>query len=154
VSDAGLGILQWSKRGNGDDVDSGYDTEEALNEDADAVVLDPDVAEMRDEYDEHGSDADDMDAVDVSEDRDEGDGVDAPDSPARAAAEPRSASSPNGWFAGAGRDSDRESDQASRQGDNDAHDEQPERTVNAGLSSWSGTSHASQGKSRRRRPRR
>jgi succinoglycan biosynthesis transport protein ExoP len=154
VSDAGLGILQWSKRGNGDDVDSGYDTEEALNEDADAVVLDPDVAEMRDEYDEHGSDADDMDAVDVSEDRDEGDGVDAPDSPARAAAEPRSASSPNGWFAGAGRDSDRESDQASRQGDDDAHDEQPERTVNAGLSSWSGTSHASQGKSRRRRPRR
>ena len=149
VSDAGLGILQWSKRGNGDDVDYEHDTEEALNEDADAVVLGSDGGEMTDEYAVHDSDADG-----IGQDRDEGDGVDAPDSPARAPAEPRPASSPNGRRTGAGRNSDRESDQASHQGDNDAHQEQPERTVDAGLSSWSGAGHASQGKSRRRRPRR
>jgi polysaccharide biosynthesis transport protein len=149
ASDAGLGILQWSKRRNDDDVDHQYDTEEALNEHDDAVVLGPDGGEIRDEYDAHDSDAED-----IGQDRDEGDGVDAPDSPARAPAETRSASSPNGRLTGAGRDSDRESDQASRQGDNDAHKEQPERTVNAGLSSGPGAGHASQGKSRRRRPRR
>jgi polysaccharide biosynthesis transport protein len=211
ASDAGLGILRWSKRRNGDDGDDHYDTsdydtdasatnvddmdvdntEEALtendaavneegatlNEDDGAVLIESDGGAVRDEDVVHDSDdsampdeddvhdsgfgamrdEDDMHVFDAEvrgQDHDEEDGVDAPDSSAPAPAEPRSAASPNGLLTAAGHVSDRENDQPSPRGDDDAEEEQPERTVNAGVSSWSGAGHASQGRFRRRRPRR